>query len=61
MVEANISERQRPDDAFCIVSRFHTIDQVLMKMLKESDNLYAESMFYQLAAATGNQIGRAHV
>ena len=58
-VEANISERQRPDDAFCIVSRFHTIDQVLMKMLKESDNLYAESMFYQLAAATGNRPAKA--
>lgn len=59
VVEANISERQRPDDAFCIVSRFHTIDQVLMKMLKESDNLYAESMFYQLAAATGNRPAKA--
>lgn len=59
VVEATISERQRPDDAFCIVSRFHTIDQVLMKMLKESDNLYAESMFYQLAAATGNRPAKA--
>ena len=59
VVEANVSERQRPDDAFCIVSRFHTIDQVLMKMLKESDNLYAESMFYQLAAATGNRPAKA--
>lgn len=29
------------------------IDQVLMRMLKESDNLYAESMFYQLGARDG--------
>jgi D-alanyl-D-alanine carboxypeptidase/D-alanyl-D-alanine-endopeptidase (penicillin-binding protein 4) len=31
------------------------MDQILMKMMKESDNLYAESMFYQIAASTGNQ------
>lgn len=29
------------------------IDQVLVRMLKESDNLYAESMFYQLGAQEG--------
>lgn len=28
----------------------HTIDQILMRMLKQSDNLYAESLFYQLGA-----------
>lgn len=43
----------KPDSAYCICSRFHTIDQILMRMLKESDNLYAESMFYQIAASTG--------
>lgn len=55
VVESTTGERRRPDDAFCIASRFHTIDQILMRMLKDSDNLYAESMFYQLAAATGNR------
>lgn len=50
-----IGERQKPQTANCIVSRFHTIDQILMRMLKQSDNLYAEAMFYQLAAATGNR------
>ena len=59
VVDATTGERRRPDDAFCICSRFHTIDQILMKMLKESDNLYAESMFYQLAAATGNRPAKA--
>jgi D-alanyl-D-alanine carboxypeptidase/D-alanyl-D-alanine-endopeptidase (penicillin-binding protein 4) len=34
-------------------SRFHAIDQILTRMLKESDNLYAESMFYQIAASGG--------
>lgn len=45
---------RKPEDAYCIIRRYHTIDQVLMRMLKESDNLYAEAMFYQLAASTGN-------
>lgn len=31
------------------------MDQILMNMMKESDNLYAESMFYQLAATTGSR------
>lgn len=47
--------RRRPQGTYSIVSRFHTIEQIMMKMLKESDNLYAESMFYQLAASTGNR------
>lgn len=55
VVDATLGEATRPDDAYCICHRFHTIDQILMKMLKDSDNLYAESMFYQLAASTGAQ------
>ena len=53
-VDANIDEKRKPADAFCIVNRFHTIDQILMRMLKESNNLYAEAMYYQIAASTGN-------
>ncbi len=53
-VFANIGEAHKPQNAYCIVSRFHTMDQILMRMLKESDNLYAESMFYQIAASTGD-------
>lgn len=34
-----------------LCSRYHSIDQVLMRMMKESDNLYAESMFYQVASS----------
>lgn len=47
--------RNKPIDANCIITRFHTIDQILMRMLKQSDNLYAESMYYQIAASTGNR------
>lgn len=53
ILETTQGEAARPSNAFCICRRFHTIDQILMKMLKESDNLYAESMFYQIAASTG--------
>lgn len=51
----SLGEKRKPEESNCIVRRFHTIDQVLMRMLKESDNLYAESMFYQLAASTGTK------
>ena len=37
-------------DAELICRRSHSIDQILMRMLKESDNTYAESLFYQLGA-----------
>jgi len=55
IVDAFSSTGRKPEDAFCICRRFHTIDQILLRMMKESDNLYAESMFYQLAASTGNR------
>lgn len=51
-VDAFIATDRKPQDAHCIVRRFHTIDQILMRMLKDSDNLYAEAMFYQIAAST---------
>lgn len=45
----------KPYEAVQIESRFHTIDQVLMKMMKDSNNLYAEAMFYQLASSAGRR------
>lgn len=36
-----------------VAERTHTIDQILLPMMKESDNLFAESLFYQLAARSG--------
>lgn len=46
-------------DVFNIVSRYHTIDQVLMPMMKDSDNMYAEAMFYQLGAGKKNDYATA--
>ncbi len=42
-----------PNGASIICSRFHPISEILMQMLKDSDNLYAESMMYQFAASGG--------
>lgn len=39
----------------CVLT--HSIEEVLQRMMKNSDNLYAESMFYQLAADTKKGIG----
>ena len=44
-----------PTGAREICTRAHTIDQILDRMMKNSDNLYAESMFYQLAASAGGK------
>ena len=40
-----------PEDAIVICKTFHTLKEILPKMLKESDNFFAESMFYNLAAS----------
>lgn len=42
-----------PEEAEEVVRRTHTIDQILMRMMKESDNQYAESLFAQIAARSG--------
>src|SRR5574344_46093 len=54
VVDSATSQSQLPAGAYLLCTRFHTIDQILMRMMKESDNLYAESMFYQIAASTGS-------
>ena len=53
VVADDFAEGLLPNGAYAVGSRFHAIDQVLTKMLKESDNLYAESMMYQVAASGG--------
>lgn len=40
-------------DAQVICQRTHSLQQVMRQMLKDSDNLYAEAMFYNLAASSG--------
>ena len=38
-----------------LCSRFHSIDEVLSTMMKNSNNLFAESMFYQIGASGGTR------
>ena len=54
-VDAPISTGRMPrdKDVLLICSRSHQLGEVLVPMMKESDNLYAESMFYQIAASLG--------
>jgi D-alanyl-D-alanine carboxypeptidase/D-alanyl-D-alanine-endopeptidase (penicillin-binding protein 4) len=42
-----------PVGTYALCTRTHTLDQVLMPMMKDSKNLYAESMAYQIAAQNG--------
>lgn len=42
-----------PSDAVLLRTRSHSLDQVLLPMMKASDNQMAESMFYQLAGRSG--------
>ena len=48
-----------PGNARLVSIYRHSIDQVLQRMMKESDNFYAESMFYQTAASTGHRPAKA--
>ena len=47
------TEGRRPVGAQPICLRTHKVVEVLIDMMKESDNLYAEALFYQIAASTG--------
>ena len=52
-LKGEIVDETAPFLADEVCSRAHSIDQILSRMMKESDNLYAESMYYHLAAAYG--------
>lgn len=59
VLDASTGEERAPSYAYEICSRFHSLDQVLYRMMKESDNLYAEAMFYQMGTAGGTQTSTA--
>lgn len=44
-------EEKVPADAEQVCRRTHTIDQLLLPMMKRSDNSMAEALFYQIAAS----------
>jgi len=48
-----------PHGTFELCTRTHTIDQILQHMMKKSDNLYAEALFYQIAAQQGSRYATA--
>lgn len=53
VLEGELLDKTCPANAVELCVRTHTIEQVLHRMMKESDNLYAESMFYQIGLTQG--------
>ena len=54
-----LTEGRVPPQAVPLATCRHNISQVLERMLKMSDNHYAESMFYQTAASAKKGVARA--
>ena len=59
MVDAPATTGTLPKNALLLCSRSHQLQDVLEPMMKNSDNLYAESVFYQIAASTGARPAKA--
>jgi D-alanyl-D-alanine carboxypeptidase/D-alanyl-D-alanine-endopeptidase (penicillin-binding protein 4) len=54
-----LGESTLPAGAFVVGTCQHTLDQVLVKMMKDSDNFYAECVLFQTAAASGRRPAKA--
>ncbi len=54
-VSTNVSTAVCPPYASLLSQARHSIDQILLRMMKESDNIFAESLFYHLAALGNNR------
>ena len=50
-----IKQQQAPADSKSVLCTTHTIDEVLEPILKDSHNIFAECLFYQLAAYSGEK------
>ena len=48
--ELSIKNGKPDEDAKLLSQRKRTLDQILLRMMKDSDNLYAEAVYYQVAA-----------
>lgn len=56
VVDAELAEGRLPErNTVAVCSCYHTLDQVLPRMMKDSDNLFAESVFYQLGLLQGGR------
>ena len=51
VVEASITTAPYSKEALMLCLRSHRVKDILMPMMKESDNLYAEALFFQIAAS----------
>jgi len=56
--DITIKEGKADDEATLLSQHKSSIDQILLRMMKDSDNLYAESLYYQIAAQR-NHPGKA--
>ena len=54
-----LTEGRVPQNAQLIATFRHNISQILDRLMKKSDNFYAESMFYQTAASARKGLARA--
>lgn len=48
--DITIKEGKADEEATLLSQHKSSIDQILLRMMKDSDNLYAESLYYQIAA-----------
>ena len=48
LLDTRIGEQSCPSDARALVIIRHNMDQALLRMMKKSDNFYAEAVFYQI-------------
>lgn len=55
LIDTNIGEGSCPENAVLLATCSHSIDQALERMMKKSDNFYAEAMFYQIAASVAGK------
>lgn len=54
-VDASVTTGVLPKESLTICTRSHSLRDVLLPMMKDSDNLFAESVFYQAASTVGKR------
>jgi len=59
VVDAPCTTGVLPKETLTLCSVNHSLRDILYPMLKDSDNLYAESVFYQIAASQGARPAKA--